>query len=224
MSSKLQKHFPGEVHRGNDISKSELNKLFLYNKKIDALLYAYLQDLSVPVEVETKQDENGKERKEYQTRVWKQQLPKQDQICKKVRIGSRVTLRSRLQLLKDFGFLKEYDQYYVLLNPEKQFFRIPLDTLKFLVDACSSDTIKVYIYSGQGYQMKKKENRKYVFTKDQLIQAIKISKTEGKQYQKIDNILDCLINNGLIKIGFAIDGKVRRLKIEEFNYDYKKNN
>ena len=218
--SELQKHFPGQVHRGKDIPKSELNKLFLYNKKIDALLYAYLQDLSVPVEVGA--DENGK--KIYQTRVWKEELPKQQEICKKVRIGSRVTLRSRLNLLIEYGFLKEQDQYYLLLNPEKQFFRIPLDTLKFLVDACSSDTIKVYIYLGQGYQMKKKENRKYVFTKDELIQAIKISKTEGKQYEKIDNILDCLINNELIKIGIALDGKIRRLKVEEFNYTYKKNN
>lgn len=218
--SELQKHFPGQVHRGKDIPKSELNKLFLYNKKIDALLYAYLQDLSVPVEVGI--DKNGK--KIYQTRVWKEELPKQQEICKKVRIGSRVTLRSRLNLLIEYEFLKEYDQYYLLLNPEKQFFRIPLDTLKFLVDACSSDTIKVYIYLGQGYQMKKKENRKYVFTKDELIQTIKISKTEGKQYEKIDNILDCLINNELIKIGIALDGKIRRLKVEEFNYQYKKNN
>lgn len=220
MSDKLQKHFPGQVHRGKDIPKSELNKLFLYNKKIDALLYAYLQDLSVPVEVGVREDG----RKIYETRVWKQELPKQDQICKKVRIGSRVTLKSRLNLLKEYNFLEEYDEYYLLLNPEKQFFKIPLDTLKFLIDACSSDTIKIYIYLGQGYQMKKKQNRKYIFTKDELIQAIKIPKTEGKQYQKIDNILDCLINNGLIKIGTAIDGKVRRLKVEEFNYDYKKNN
>lgn len=218
--SNIEKQFPGQVHRGKDIPKSELNKLFLYNKKIDALLYAYLQDLSVPVEVGVKKD--GK--KEYQTRVWKEELPKQQEICKKVRIGSRVTLKSRLKLLIDNGFLREQNQYYVLLNPEKQFFKIPLNTLKFLIDACSSDTIKIYIYLGQGYQMKKKEGRKYIFTKDELIQAIKISKTEGKQYEKIDNILDCLINNDLIKIGIALDGKIRRLKIEEFNYDYKKNN
>lgn len=218
--SKIQKHFPGQVHRGKDIAKSELNKLFLYNKKIDALLYAYLQDLSVPVEV-GKDEVTGK--KINQTRVWKQVLPKQEQICKKVRIGSRVTLRTRLNTLIENGFVKEYDEYYLLLNPEKQFFPIPLETLKFLIDACSSDTIKIYIYLGQGYQMKKKQGRKYIFTKEQLIEAIGIPKTKGRQYEKIDNILDCLINNELIKVEVVPNGKVRRLKVSEFNYHYKKN-
>lgn len=217
--SEIEKHFPGQVHRGKDVVKSELNKLFLYNKKIDALLYAFLQDLSVPVEVG--KDENGK--KIIQTRVWKQELPKQQDICKKVRIGSRVTLRSRLNLLIENGFVQDYEQYYLLLNPEKQFFPCPLETLKFLIDACSSDTIKIYIYLGQGYQMKKLEHRKYFFTKDQLIQAIKIPKTQGKQYQKVDNILDCLRNNGLIETEITSNGKTRRFKLTEFNYHYKKN-
>ena len=216
----IQKHFPGQVHRGKDIAKSELNKLFLYNKKVDALLYAFLQDLSVPVQV-GKNEQTGK--KIMQTRVWKQELPTQEQICKKVRIGSRVTLRSRLNTLIDNGFVEDHEEYYLLLNPERQFFPIPLETLKFLIDACSSDTIKIYIYLGQGYQMKKRESRKYIFTKEQLIQAIKIPKTEGKQYQKVDNILDCLRNNDLIKTEIVPNGKVRRLRLAQFNYHYKKN-
>lgn len=211
----VEKHFPAQVHRGNDIPKAELNKLFLYNKKVDALLYAYLQDLSTPVQFED-------ERKP-QTRVWKDQLPSQEQICKKVRIGSRVTLRTRLKALMDGGFIREEEQYYVLLNPEASFLPIPLETLKFLIDACSSDTIKIYIYLGQGYKMKKAEGGKYIFTKDQLIEAIKIPKTEGKQYQKIDNILDCLRNNELIKTEVTKNGKVRRLRLVEFNFSYRKN-
>lgn len=217
--SNIEKHFPAEIHRGETIAKVELNKLFLYNKKIDALLFAFLQDLSVPVEVG--KDESGK--KIYETRVWKQELPSQEKICKKVRIGSRVTLRSRLRVLEERGYIKDCDEYYLLLNPEKQFLPVPLETLKFLIDACSSQTIKTYIYLGQSFKMKQAERRKYIFTKDQIIQAIKVPKTQGKQYQKIDNILDCLRNNGLIKTEIVANKKTKRIKLVEFNYHYKKN-
>ena len=48
--------------------KSDINKLFLYNKNIDALVYTYFLDLSYPVEVAEKT---------YETSVWKSDLPNQ---------------------------------------------------------------------------------------------------------------------------------------------------
>lgn len=215
----VEKRFPAQIHRGRDISRQDLNKLFLYNKQIDALLYAYLQDMSVPVQVG--QEETGK--KIYQTRVWKSELPTQQQICKRIRVGSRMTLRNRMKILLSLGYVREQSQYYVLLNPENAFVHIPLQTLAFLIDACSSQAIKVYIYLGQGNKMKEKEGRKYDFTKDELIQAVKISKTGGGQYSRLDNILNCLINNGLIELKPFFDGKMPKIKLINFSFYYKKN-
>ena len=43
------------------------------------------------------------------------------------------------------------------------------------------------------------------------------------QYQKIDNILDSLTNNELIKTEVVASGKVKRLRLVEFNTTFKKN-
>ena len=42
----------------------------------------------------------------------------------------------------DAGYIREGEEdgeeYYVLLNPESSYIHIPLNTLKFLIDSCSS--------------------------------------------------------------------------------------
>lgn len=214
----LQKHFPAEVHRTNQ--KEIVQKLFLYNKKIDALLYAYFQDMSVPVQVG--QDLNGK--KIYQTRVWKSDLPSDEKVGQICRMSRSSVIRKK-KILKEEGFLEEYDQYWVILNPENSFFPIPLDTVKFFIDTATSNVIKTYIYLGQGdkYTMSK-FGRKYQFTKQEIMKAVKISTTNKSGYQEIDNILNCLSNNGLIKIESFYKGKVPMKRLVQFNSIFIKSN
>lgn len=211
--SQLGKRFPAEIHRGKDENIMQLKKLFLYNKKIDALLYAFLQQKSVPVQLD-----DGT----YETRVYKEQIPTQDDLCRIIRVGSRVTLRNRMSLLKENGFLEEYKEYYVLKNPEKAFLHIPIDTLKFLIDACSSETIKTYIYLVQSFKYAETERRKYLFTKEQIMRVVGISVSKVG-YEKINNILDCLINNQLVVLQDAYFGKSPRIKISSVNLYHKKN-
>lgn len=219
-----EKDFPSEIHRGQPKSSEKVKNLFLYNKSLDALLYAYFQEKSVPVEIGV--DQNGK--KINQTRVWKSQLPTQNDICKIVRLGTDRTYRNKLAKLKQFGYIEDKGQYFVLNNPQTAYLPLPLDTVKFLVDTYNSQTIKVYIYLGQGDNLAKKEYRKYIFTKKELINSISIKDQSKKdngmsQYQKIDNILDSLTNNELIKIEVVASGKVKRLRLVEFNTTFKKN-
>lgn len=222
MSKKIEKHFPSQVHRGQKKGSPVIKDLFLYNKKLDALLYAYLQERSVPVEVGI--DQNGK--RINQTRVWKSELPIQKKICQSIRISSTKTYRNRLQALQNYGYLKQTDEYFVLLNPQKTYLPIPLETLKFLIDATNSEVIKVYIYLGQGHRMAIQQHRKYIFTKKQLINAISIHEEKGKesksQYEVLDNILICLKNNGLIDYEDFQSGKVTRMRLIDFNLNYTK--
>lgn len=219
-----EKDFPSEIHRGQLKNSDKVKNLFLYNKNLDALLYAYFQEKSVPVEIGI--DQNGK--KINQTRVWKSQLPTQSDICKIVRLGTDRTYRNKLAKLKEFGYVEDKGQYFLLKNPQTAYLPLPLETVKFLVDTYNSQTIKVYIYLGQGNNLANREHRKYIFTKKELINAISIKDQSKKdngmsQYQKIDNILDNLTNNELIKTEVVTSGKVKRLRLVQFNTTFKKN-
>lgn len=214
----LSKHFPAEVHRSNQ--KELVQKLFLYNKKIDALLYAYYQDMSVPVQVD--QDQNGKKR--YQTRVWKSDLPSDEKVGQICRMSRSSVIRKK-KILKEEGFLEEHEDYWVILNPQTAFFPIPLDTVKFFIDTATSNVIKAYIYLGQGDKYtREKYCRPYQFTKQEIMKAIKISTTNKSGYQEIDNILNCLTNNGLIKIESFYKGKIPMKRLVEFNRYFIKSN
>lgn len=213
----LQKHFPAEIHRERTVSMNKVQDLFLYNKKIDALLYAYFQDMSVPIEVG---QENGK--KIYQTRVWKSQLPSDEKIGQICRM-SRSTVIRKKKVLKEEGFLEEYDEYWIVKNPEQAFFPVPLNTIKFFLDTASSNVVKTYIYLGQGYKYAASERRKYLFTKEQIMKVIKVSTTNKSGYEQMDNILNCLINNGFIKIQEFYNGRIPMKKLIQFNSDFIQN-
>ena len=107
MSKVINKQYPATIHRGaTDVElknkKSDINQLFLYDKDIDALIYTYFLDKSCPV----KNDE-GK----MQTRVWKTEIPNQDQIARICRI-SKSTYCRKLKILKEKQYIVDCDEYY----------------------------------------------------------------------------------------------------------------
>ena len=221
MSKIVQKRYPAEVHRGvSDVElknkKSDINKLFLYNKNIDALIYTYFLDNSYPVTLD-----DGS----VQTRVWKSELPNQETIATACRI-SKSTYSRKLKILKEEGFITEYDEYFLIeKQPETAFIHIPLETIKFFLDACNSNVIKTYLYLGQGYKYAQSQGKKYyTFSKEQIMNVIKISTTHKEGQEIMTNILTTLENNGLIKIENGYIGKRPIKKLVEFNFTYKQIN
>ena len=220
MSNSINKYYPATIHRGaSDVElknkKSDINQLFLYNKNIDALIYTYFLDNSYPIT-----NDQGQK----QTRVWKSQIPNQDEIAKICRM-SKSTYCRKLKVLKDEGFIVDYDQYYLIRNPQPSYIRIPLQTLKFFIDTCNSNVIKTYLYLAQGDKLAKKQGKPYYnFTRQEIMKVIKLSPTNKQSRIMMTNILDCLINNGLIKTQNGYRGKKPIKKLIEINLVYKKNN
>lgn len=218
MSKIIKKQYPATIHRGVDKvelknKKSDINQLFLYNKNIDALIYTYFLDKSRPVK-----NQQG----EQQTRVWKTQLPNQEEIAKVCRI-SKSTYCRKLKILKDEGFIVDYEEYYLVKNPENAFIHIPLETIKFFIDSCNSNVIKTYLYLAQGDKLAKKEGKPYYnFTREEIMNVIKLSPTNKEGRTTMTNILDCLQNNGLIKIKDGFRGQKPIKQLIEFNLVYKK--
>lgn len=222
MSKEPEKPYPAQVHRGvSDVElknkKSDINKLFLYNKDIDALIYTYFLEKSCPVK-----NDNG----QMQTRVWKTQIPNQDEIAKICRI-SKSTYCRKLKILKENQFILDYPEYYLIKKkPESSYLQLPLDTIKFFLDTYNSNTIKTYIYLAQGYKFAVLENGRsyYTFTKQEIMKVIKISTTHKQSQEQMTHILDNLVNNGLIELGTdKFEGKRRLKTLKKVNWTYIKN-
>ena len=217
----INKTYPAQIHRTvaeKELKdkKSDINKLFLYNKNIDALVYTYFLDLSYPVEVAEKT---------YETRVWKSDLPNQQSIADSCRISKSTYIR-KLKVLKEEGYITEYDEYYLIEpQPQQAFIHIPLQTIKFFLDACNSNVIKTYLYLAQGYKYAKSIGKSYyTFTKEEIMKVIKLSTTHKEGQQVMTNILTTLENNGLIKCEEGYVGQKPVKKLVEFNFSYKKIN
>ena len=104
-------------------------------------------------------EENGM--KNYETRVDKGELGTQKQLCEEIRIKSPKTLRKYLKVLLKTGYIEDKGAYYLLPKKEDIFFKIPLDTLRFIQNTIKEDVIKIYIYLGQRYKYAEINGFKY---------------------------------------------------------------
>lgn len=68
----------------------------------------------------------------YETRVDKFELGTQVELCAAIKIKSPKTLRKHLATLIETGYVRDYKEYYVLVQKEDIFFKMPLDTLRFI--------------------------------------------------------------------------------------------
>ena len=201
----IEKHFPADT--GMEMLT------FLNNKDIDGRLYAYLQSKSMPVKM---QDGN------YETRVDKFELGTQSDLCAAIKVKSPKTLRKHLSILIETGYLRDKQGYYVLVQKEDIFFKIPLDTLRFIENIIPEDVIKIYIYLGQRYKYALSLGLKYSFSIKEIVEHLGLSVSD-KSRNFVKDGLDALMNNGLIKFVSYRDGKTPKLRLVDFSFEYKTN-
>lgn len=108
------------------------------------------------------------------------------------------TFNRRLKDLIDREVVIEQGDYYIL--PEeisKYYYMIPMDTMRFLCNTANQDVFKVYSHLGRWYE---NEGANAYFTKSKLITVLGgKSTTNPRDWEKINDILTCLKNNGLIE-------------------------
>ena len=205
----VEKHFPADT---------SLNMLtFLNNKNIDGRVYGYLQSKSMPVLIE----KDGI--KSYETRVDKYQVGSQADFCQAVKIKSPKTLRKHLNTLKETGYIKDMGPYYLLPRKEDIFFKMPLDTLRFIQNTIQEDVIKIYIYLGQRNKYALMNGYRYSFTMKEIAQHLGLSINSSNSRIFIKDGLDALMNNGLIKFVPYHDGQIPKFRLVDFSYEYKTN-
>lgn len=200
------KHFPSDP----TIYKGKMT--FLTDKKIDAELYAILMQYSYGSE--------DNETKDIETRVYKKDLPSQEVMCKKLGIKSRTTYRTHLNYLIEQGYIIDMGKYYLIdTYKENIFLQINTDTIAFLNDTVAEAVWKAYLYLGQRWAWKKSS---FVFTLEDLALHIgeKIN-NNSSMYSRLNNILQCLENNGLIKVVTFYDGKIPQKRLIDFSFHHK---
>ena len=192
MSSTIQKHFPADT--------TLLQKTFLNDPKVDAELYGYLLSQSYP-DLETKE-----------TRVKKSQLPSQTVIGETILKASRRTVINHLNYLKEKEYITEKDGYYIINQPEKMFFQIPLELLDFFIDTIKEPVLKTYIYLGQRYNYKPNQ---YIFTIKEIAEHLGLNYSH--QSSVIHNYLTLLEKLGLIQIARFYEGKIPCMRLIGFS-------
>lgn len=205
--------------------KKELRRIPLEDKfmvkKINDILYGYLQSISYI--------DKDKVRFVYKSEV---NFSRLEQVFKGE--FKRLKLKRDFDYLVNCGFIeegividlygKEVEAYILPFNTDSIFKLIPLDTVKFLVDTLSANSIKIYTYLLNRFDGFGSE---YHFTMKELIKVLGMkSITHQRDYDMVDNILTCLVNNELIKIAEyteLINNKpVPRKRLLKVNLDYKK--
>lgn len=202
---KIVKHFPADPTLYKD------KVTFLTDKKVNAELYALLMQYSYGGE---KDEERG------ETKVYKSSLPTQAEMCKKLGIKSRTTLRSHLNYLIQQGYVIDRGDHYVIdTYKENIFLKIDVETISFLNDTVKEAVWKAYIYLGQRWNWKQQQ---FVFDLEDLAAHIgKKIDNNSKVYQELNNILQCLENNGLIRVVSFYEGKIPKKRLVEFSFHHK---
>lgn len=119
-------------------------------------------------------------------------------ITKTIRLYERLGYITKGKVLTVDG--KFYVDCYWLADKEEieMFKLIPKETLQFLFDTMTENVIKIYTYLLNKYEWKMETKEKYNFTLKELCLAIGYT-DRYENHQKVNNILVCLENNGLVK-------------------------
>lgn len=200
----IQKRFPA------DVTLDENVQTFLRDKKIDAQLYALLQQYSMPVEVD-----NGV----YITIVEKKALPIQVEILKVLEMKSKTTLRAHLNYLIESGYVIDdtNNKRYILPEKENIYFMLPLDTIQFINDTVKNEVYKIYIYLGQRWKYK----QGYVFTQEEIAEHLGTTLAGNETVRRqIRNSLIALQNNGLIQYEQFYEGKVPKYRLVNWSVHF----
>lgn len=172
---------------------------FLNDSKVDSELYAYLQSISV-LDSDTQE-----------IRVYKNKMQKQAVIAEQVLgCNSRNTVGNHLRYLIDNGYLIKKDTYYVLPLKEEIYFKIPQDTLTFLLHTVKEQVIKTYIYLGQRFKYKPN----YVFTIKEVCEHTGVDYNHCSL--QTTHCIEALEALGFIKLARFHEGKTPYLRLIGF--------
>lgn len=192
MNNKKNSAFPADT--------TMKNRTFLNDPKIDAELYAYLQSIS---EIDPESQE---------VRVYKKNMQKQSIIATQIlKCSSRNTVGNHLRYLIDHGYLIKKEDYYVLPMAEQIYFRIPQDTLIFLLHTMKVQVIKVYIYLGQRFKYKPG----YVFTIKEVCEHTGVDYNHSSL--QITHCLEALEQLQFVKLARFHDGKTAQIRLLDFS-------
>lgn len=190
------------VYQKNEMRTFPTKEEFLEDKKLNDIIYGFFQTHSYLTT----------DKKRY---CWKQEVSagKILDYFKEIEtsidnIPKERTIRDMAKLFTNCGVLSEGE-----INNKKVYFLpdlkggeyvyIKTETLKFLVNTANSNVIKIYAFLKKKQQQHHDFNFKepYRFSKSKLLEVIGYcgNGTHGDSLKKIDDILNCLINNGLIK-------------------------
>lgn len=192
----IQKRFPADVTLDTEV------QTFLRDKKIDAELYALLQQYSMPVEID-----GG-----HMTIVEKSSLPKQDEMLVTLGMKSKTTFRNHLKYLIDSEYVVDdtKNKRYILPDKENIFFYLPLETVQFINDTVKEQVYKIYLYLGQRWKYKPG----YVFTQEEIAEHLGTSLAGNETVRRqIRNALIALQNHGLIGYEQFYEGKVPKYRL-----------
>ena len=98
-----------------------------------------------------------------------------------------------------------------------------MDTLRFIQNTIQEDVIKIYIYLGQRNKYALMNGYKYSFTIKEIAEHLGLSLNSESSRTFIKDGLDALMNNGLINFVSYRDGKVPKLRLVDYSYEYKTN-
>lgn len=109
-----------------------------------------------------------------------------------------------MKYLKERGYIREEGEEYILLNPEKYYFNIPLETLQYLVNTVKELVIKTYVYLGVCDNI---NPNNYTFTLKELCEHLGINYTKSESRNRIRDSLDILRKVGVIDFVVLYDEK-----------------
>lgn len=110
---------------------------------------------------------------------------------------TRQTMSTHFKYLITKNYLQETEDQlgYYILNPDRLYFNIPLNTLQYLIENTNSFVIKVYIYLGTCWNIKPE---RYELTIKEICEHLGVQ--YNNYHSRIRNNLDLLIKLGLIDI------------------------
>lgn len=109
-----------------------------------------------------------------------------------------------MRYLKERGYIREVDDSFILLNPEKYYFNIPLETLQYLINTVKELVVKTYIYLGACNNI---NPNNYTFTLKELCEHLGVNYTKSDSRNRIRDSLDILRKIGVINFVVLYDEK-----------------
>lgn len=224
----------------NEVRQFPTKESFLGEKKMDDRVYGYMQSNSYLTEEKVRYcwktemspakilQGLGKNRVNEDADA-EEQESKNTLPCEK-------NIRDMIKILKTTNFIDDGTigkrKIYIINEIEiGNYVFIKTKTLKYLVDSANQNVIKVYAYLKYKWEIHKKGrfSEQYKFTSTELLNMLGYAASHKREYDMIDNILNSLINEGLIKIhDYQVDmGSGRKTWyhfLDGVSEDYKQNN